>query len=292
MIYLSEFTFPDADREFDFRRRVKRTCYDTVYPLHVLSARGLGRLVFEPITILYGGNGSGKTTALNVIGEKLGLGRDTLYNRSNFFEDYTALCHFTTRAPIPRSSRVIVSDDVFEFMMDLRALNGGIDRRREELLEEYIDNRHDRDFRLRSLEDYEQLKRINQARSKTQSRYVRLNMKDNVRERSNGESAYAYFTGKIGEDGLFLLDEPENSLSPGNQLVLASFLEDSARFFNCQFIIATHSPFLLALRGARVYDLDADPAEVRRWTELPAVRAYYDFFKAKSDLFENEEAST
>ena len=288
MIYLSEFIFPDADREFDFRRSVKRTCYDTVYPFHVLSGRGLERMTFEPVTILYGGNGSGKTTALNVIGERLGLKRDTLYNRSNFFEDYTALCRFTTRAPIPRGSRVIVSDDVFEFMMDLRALNGGIDRRREALFEEYIENRNDRDFRLRSLEDYEQLKRINQARSKTQSRYVRLNMAGNVRERSNGESAYAYFTGKIGEDGLFLLDEPENSLSPENQRALASFIEDSARFFNCQFVIATHSPFILALRGARVYDLDADPAAVRRWTELPAVRAYYEFFKAHEGQFEDE----
>ena len=289
MIYLSDFTFPDADREFDFRHGVKRTCYDTVYPFHVLSARGLTRLTFEPITILYGGNGSGKTTALNVIGERLGLKRDTLYNRSNFFEDYTALCRFTTRAPIPQASRVIVSDDVFEFMMDLRAINGGIDRRREELFEEYVENKHNGDFRLRSLADYEQLKRVNQARSKTQSRYVRLNMKDNVRERSNGESAYAYFTGKIGEDGLFLLDEPENSLSPENQRALASFIQDSARFFNCQFIIATHSPFILALRGAKVYDLDADPAAVRRWTELPAVRAYYEFFKANAELLENEE---
>ena len=289
MIYLSDFTFPDADREFDFRLGVKRTCYDTVYPFHVLSGRGLTRLTFEPITILYGGNGSGKTTALNVIGERLGLKRDTLYNRSNFFEDYTALCRFTTRAPIPPESRVIVSDDVFEFMMDLRAINGGIDRRREELFEEYVENKHNGDFRLRSLADYEQLKRVNQARSKTQSRYVRLNMKDNVRERSNGESAYAYFTGKIGEDGLFLLDEPENSLSPENQRALASFIQDSTRFFNCQFIIATHSPFILALRGAKVYDLDADPAAVRRWTELPAVRAYYEFFKANAELLENEE---
>ena len=289
MVYLSEFTFPDADREFDFRRTLKRTCYDTVYPFHILSRHRLERLEFEPITILYGGNGSGKTTVLNVIGEKLGLKRDTLYNRSNFFEDYTALCRFATKAPIPPGSRVIVSDDVFEFMMDLRALNGGIDRRREALFEEYLENRDNRDFRLRSLEDYEQLKRINQARSKTQSRYVRLNLKDNVRERSNGESAYAYFTEKIGENGLFLLDEPENSLSPENQKALAGWLEESARFFSCQFVIATHSPFILALKGARIYDLDADPAAPARWTDLPAVRTYYEFFKERSPLFEAEE---
>ena len=288
MIYLSEFTFPDADREFDFRLSVKRTCYDTVYPFHVLSGKGLERIEFAPVTILYGGNGSGKTTALNVIGEKLNLQRDTLYNRSNFFEDYTKLCRFETRAPIPENSRVITSDDVFDFMLNLRSLNGGIDRRREELFEDYIENKNERDFRLRSLEDYDQLRKINLARSRTQSRYVRALLKDNVREQSNGESAFYYFTQKIGEGGLYLLDEPENSLSPGRQQELAAFMEDSARFFRCQFVIATHSPFVLALREAKIYDLDGDPAAVRRWTELPAVRAYYEFFKKHERELEND----
>ncbi len=47
---------------------------------------------FEPVTILYGGNGSGKTTALNVIAEKIHAQRFAAYNRSNFFEDYLAYC--------------------------------------------------------------------------------------------------------------------------------------------------------------------------------------------------------
>ena len=289
MLYLSSFSFPDADQEFDFRLSVKRTCYDTVYPFHVLSAKGLNRLEFAPITILYGGNGSGKTTALNVIAEKLNLARDTLYNRSNFFEDYTALCRYETRAAIPQNSRVITSDDVFDFMLNLRALNGGIDRKREELFEEYIENKNDHDFRLRSLDDYDQLRRINLARGKTQSRYVRALLKDNVREQSNGESAFLYFTQKIGENGLYLLDEPENSLSPARQQELAAFMEDSARFFHCQFVIATHSPFVLALREAKIYDLDGDPAVVRRWTELPAVKAYHAFFKAHAKELDGEK---
>ena len=53
---------------------------------HILSKNHLSMLDFESITILYGGNGSGKTTALNVIGEKLELSRDTLYNRTNFLK--------------------------------------------------------------------------------------------------------------------------------------------------------------------------------------------------------------
>ncbi|MBD5458771.1 MAG: AAA family ATPase, partial [Lachnospiraceae bacterium] len=253
----------------------------------------LEMLDFEPVTILYGGNGSGKTTALNVIAEKLGLERDTLYNRSNFFEEYTRLCSYqgdgvggNRRAPrMPKGSRIITSDDVFDFMLNLRSINEGIDRKREELFEDYLENKYSH-FTMRSMEDYEQLKKVCLARSNTQSKYVRKNLMDNVREHSNGESAFLYFTEKIKENGLYLLDEPENSLSPAKQQELLKFLEDSARFFGCQFIIATHSPFLLSMRGAKIYDMDEDVVDVKRWTELENVRIYYDFFKKYEGEFE------
>ncbi len=118
-MYLDWFTFPDGEQEVDFFYGIQRTCYDSYYPFQVLSKRKLCRIDFEPVTILYGGNGCGKTTALNVIAEKLGLLRDAVYNRSNFFEDYTALCGYGG-GNIPEKSRIITSDDVFDFMLDLR----------------------------------------------------------------------------------------------------------------------------------------------------------------------------
>ena len=284
MIYLQTFRFPDIEREYSFTMSQKRTCYDTFYPFQVISKHGLTRLDFEPVTILYGGNGSGKTTVLNVIAEKLGLDRDTLYNRSNFFEDYTVMCDFEEREKIPRGSRIITSDDVFDFMLNLRSINDGINLKREELFQDYLDDKYSQ-FQMKSLDDYERLKKVNMAKRKTQSRYIRENLMDNVREHSNGESAFIYFADKIKEKGLYLLDEPENSLSPEKQQELLKFLEDSVRFFGCQFIIATHSPFLLAMRGAKIYDMDENPVDVKRWTELANVRAYYDFFKKHEGEF-------
>lgn len=286
MLYLTRFTFPDAERESSFFiDEVKRTCYDTYYPFGVLSTRELSCLDFEPVTILYGGNGSGKTTALNVIAEKLRLQRDTLYNRSSFYEDYLRMCDFEARGELPPESRVITSDDVFDYMLNLRALNEGIDRRREELFQEYLTDKYS-DFKYRTMADYEQLRKVNLARSRTQSRYVRQRLMDNAREQSNGESAYFYFTSKIRENALYLLDEPENSLSPARQMELTQFIEDSCRFYGCQFIIATHSPFLLAMQGARIYDLDETPVRRRKWTELPAVRAYHEFFHQHESEFD------
>lgn len=285
MVYLSNFKFPDVEREYDFIFGQKRTCYDTYYPFQILSKHNLTRLDFEPVTILYGGNGSGKTTALNVIAEKLGLDRDTLYNRSNFFEDYTKLCSYEEELKIPADSRIITSDDVFDFMLNIRSINDGINRKREDLFEDYLETKYAR-FQMKSLDDYERLKKVAQARGNTQSKYIRKNIMDNVREHSNGESAFLYFADKIKENGLYLLDEPENSLSPEKQQELLKFLEDSARFFGCQFVIATHSPFLLSMKEAKIYDMDEEVVDVKRWSELGNVRAYFNFFKKHEAEFE------
>lgn len=279
MIYLSHFTFPSQERESFCFHGPQRQCYNTNYPFGILSRFDPTVLDFEPVTILYGGNGSGKSTALNVIAEKLRLQRDARYNRSSFFEQYVDLCEAELRQMVPPVSRIITSDDVFDYMLNLRALNEGIDERREVVFQEYLeDNDKVTPFHFRTMEDYDRLKRVNLARRSTQSAYTRQRLMANVREQSNGESASFYFTSRIQDGGLYLLDEPENSLAPARQEELMQFLEDSARFYDCQFIIATHSPFLLSMRGARIYDMEADPICRRKWTELPAVRAYYDFF--------------
>ncbi|MBV7272839.1 AAA family ATPase [Clostridium sp. PL3] len=284
MVYLNVFIFPNDDMEFDFLIEEKRTCYDSFYPFKILSRNGFERIDFAPITILYGGNGSGKSTALNVIAEKTGIIRDSIYNKSNFYSNYVNMCEMQLEDDdIPENSRIITSDDVFDYMLNIRNLNEGIDQKREKIFEEYLDAKYS-NFQMKSMADYEQLKKVNMARSKTQSRFVRNELMDNVREYSNGESAFRYFIEKIDENGLYILDEPENSLSPKRQLELVRFIEDFARFLGCQFIISTHSPFLLALRGAKIYDLDENPVDVKKWTELENVRTYYEFFKR----YENE----
>lgn len=284
MIYLKSFIFPDEDREFKFILSIKRKCYDSFYPFRILSKNDFRQIDFEPITILYGGNGSGKSTALNVIAEKLSITRESLYNRTNFYGDYIDMCDIEIVEEIPLESRIITSDDVFNYMLNIRTLNEGIDTKREDLFVEYLDLKYSQ-FKMKSLEDYEQLKKVNQSRSRTQSKYVRQNLMDNIREYSNGESAFRYFTEKIAENGIYILDEPENSLSPQRQLELIKFIEDSTRYFGCQFIISTHSPFLLAIKGAKIYDLDEYPVSVKRWTELENVRYYYNFFKEHEHEF-------
>lgn len=284
MLYLESFDFPSEDQEFDFILEIKRQCYNSFYPFKVLSQTGFVKIEFEPVTILYGGNGCGKTTALNVIAEKAIVSRESIYNRTNFFQDYVNLCSMKSIKGIPKSSKIITSDDVFDYMLNVRNLNEGIHSKREDLFDEYLNSKYAK-FKMTSLSDYDELKKVNQARSNTQSNYVRQNLIGNVRELSNGESAFKYFIERIEENNLYLLDEPENSLSPQRQMELVRFIEDSARFYGCQFIISTHSPFILAMKGAKIYNMDESPVIVSKWTELKNIRIYHDFFKQHETEF-------
>ena len=284
-MYLDAFYFPGEEAESDFMFGLKTTYDQTVYPYGVFPKICLEEIFFRPVTILYGGNGSGKSTALNVIAEKLRLERSSAYNRSRFFQDFVDRCKVVQEDAIPKGSRIITSDDVFDMMLDIRAVNEGIDRKREDLAVEYYKLREERS-QIRSLDDLDHLHRITQARSKTKSRFIENESGQSVRERSNGESALMYFQSKIEMDTLCLLDEPENSLSPENQIILADFLAESVRYCGNQLVISTHSPFLLALPGAKIINLDDDSRVVDDWTKLKNPRVYYDFFKKHAQEFE------
>lgn len=301
MIYLESFSLPTKEKEDEFLLSypylLEMQCYNhsNVYPFRVLSKKELVEIRFDNITFLYGSNGSGKSTLLNIIAEKLNLKRSSDFNNTPFTKEYLKFCKYRLpsygKQSIPPESKIITSDDVFDHLLDIRALNRGIEKNRDFLLDEY-DNFISEAMQgnglqpLQSIEQYEEFKRRLDLSRSTKSQYVskRLIAKE-LQFRSNGENAFGYFTENITSNALYLLDEPENSLSAELQLQLLDFIKDSARFYNCQFIISTHSPFLLSLKGALIYDLDSIPVETSKWTELDNVKKYYNFFKEKFDEF-------
>ena len=106
------------------------------------------------------------------------------------------------------------------------------------------------------------------------------------RQYSNGENALMFFDKEIGKNVLYLLDEPENSMSPKFQIELKQLIEDSVKYKNCQFIIATHSPFILSLENAKIYNLDENPVWIRKWYELENVKLMYELLKQNREYFE------
>lgn len=283
MNYIDSLYLPSDHQETDFLMSQRRTCYNGCYPYKIFPQKGLSEINFAPITIFYGGNGSGKTTLLNVIAEKTNVLRHSAFSGSAFFASYVSDCEIEGKT-LPENSQILTSDDVFDYLLNIRYLNDGIDVRREELFEDYLSRKY-ADHQLKSMADYAEWKESYDAKSKSQSKFVKERLMRNVDMFSNGESAMRYFVDHVTENALYLLDEPENSLSIALQQELCKYIVDSARHFGCQFIMATHSPILLSIKDALIYDLDSDPVKTSDWTELENVRRYFDFFEEHRNEF-------
>lgn len=298
-MYLISFTLPISMEQILWEQQAaknggKMGYVDNPYPCGLFGERELYEVDFDRITIFYGGNGSGKSTLLNLIAQKLELNRIAPYNSSEMFDSYVKYCEYTLgydeegfRYRIPNGSRIITSDDIFDYMLTVRTNNDEISENKEDAKEEWANLRFGETVKFSGMEDYEALRMQVLARSKSVSRrqFIRKTVGQEVKLNSNGETALKYFEGKLKNDTLYCLDEPENSMSPKMQLELVTMLEEMARYCGCQFIIATHSPFLLALEGARIYDLDARPASLKNWWELENTKVYYEFFKKHEHLF-------
>lgn len=263
-----EYYFPYIDR---------RTIHSSWYPWKTFYNRDFTHIEFSDITILYGNNASGKTTVLNVIAEKLGLQRTSLFNTSDFFAQYCegnggyelADNHKSPKA-IGRG-KIIVSDDVFKRIHQVRDYN----RQKNEEIENASNVYWAKEHVPKSLTVSKFIKRTIDYRRRT--------------EMSNGETGFQYFIENIPDEALVLLDEPENSLSAEWQMSLAHELYIMATRRDCQLVIASHSPFILSMPGAKIYNLDSTPVQTAKWYELDNMRAYYNLFNMHRSSFETSK---
>ncbi len=299
MIYLERFNLLSDDQEWSFFRNRTKGCYDSFYPYQLFPQKQLREITFSDITILCGSNGSGKSTVLNIIGEKLDLKRNTPYNKTDFFDPYLSGCNYSFRDENPlkmrglmKVSRFISSDDVFNHIIEVRERNENLSFKREVTSHDIVNIRKDgwengpRGFNAEDPENMNSFLDYYQKLRGSTAKYIRSNVGVDERTYSNGENGFKYFTDAIQPGGLYLLDEPENSLSAEMQLELVQFILGMARFYNCQFIMSTHSPFILSLPFARIYNMDEVPVSTCKWTELPNIKVYYEFFKDHQTEFE------
>lgn len=297
-MYLETFDLPIDIEEGLLRHKAAQNggYIDNPYPCDLFSKKDLREIVFKKITVFYGGNGSGKSTLLNLIAEKLELNRIAPFNTGEMFDFYVKHCKYTLgyddegfRHRIPNGSRIITSDDIFDYMLTVRSNNEEIRESGQDARKKWASLKFGDTVKCEGIEDYEAIRMQVLARSRSVSRrqFIRRTAGTEVKLNSNGETALQYFEQKLKNETLYCLDEPENSMSPKTQLDFVKMLEELARYCGCQFIIATHSPFLLALADAKIYDLDACPVEVKDWWELENVRIYFEFFEKNRRFFEH-----
>lgn len=271
MVYLSSFLLS--------REKIGNP---NIYPYSVFRNKYIEPFVFSPVTILYGNNGCGKSTVLNLIALKLKIRGYERYDMGDhgwsqgYIDRFVEGCLYDRGCDedgvildIPSGSRYIKSEDV---LYEIKKI-----QQEEALQNGYLYSRI-REGQTRQ-EAKEELRTYHAGFLQTEI------LKFAQEKYSNGETAIQMLIEGLAPDALYLLDEPEVSLSPENQVKLADNINVMARYTGCQFIIATHSPFLLGKLHARIYNLDSPDMEEVRWTELDSVRFFYDFFMSHSREF-------
>jgi len=100
---------------------------------------------------------------------------------------------------------------------------------------------------------------------------------ESLRTKSHGQSMMAYFQSRYSHKGIYILDEPETALSPRTQIELLKIISTCGNEGNAQFIIATHSPILLACPGALIYNFNESPVQPIDYEETELYQIYKNF---------------
>ena len=271
MIYLSSFKL--SNREVN---------NPNIYPYNVFTGKYIEPFVFAPITIFYGNNGSGKSTLLNIIANTLELkGKEYATSNSYGIVDYcgnfSSECSYSlgedefgrSISSLPANSRYIKSEDILYQIKKIQQKQVLSDGMEYDYVQKGMSLREARQF-------------LASEKGQRQKDYIMFAQE----KYSNGETSLQYFEEYLQPNALYLLDEPEVSLSPENQVALAEEINKMARFLQCQFIVATHSPFMLGTLNAKIYNLDKKEYDVAKWSDLENVRYFYDFFKKHEKEFE------
>jgi predicted ATPase len=241
------------------------------FPFSVPAIRSIERLDFHtPVTFLVGENGSGKSTLLEAVAAAAGL--PTVGSES--IEDDATLA---AQRALGRAARLswrtrtrrgffLRAEDFFGFAKRVAQLRAEMLQRLEEVERDFAD-----------AGDHARGLAAGPARASIADMERRYGV--DLDANSHGQSFLRVFRSRFVPGGLYLLDEPEAPLSPQSQLALSAMMLDMVAQ-DAQFIVATHSPILLAFPGARILSFDETPVGEVEYDTLPHVRLTRDFLNA------------
>jgi predicted ATPase len=215
------------------------------YPFHLSIFQATRRISLEaPVCFFVGENGSGKSTLLSAIARAAGIHIWERYDRSRAHDN-------------PYEARLASCLD----------LEGRAGRKPGS----FFSAEHFRDFAERL-----------DAWGKSDPGLFAYFGGGSLTEKSHGQCNMAFFANRFGVEGLYLLDEPESALSPRRQLELMALIQRAAQTGLAQFIVATHSPILLSLPGARILGFDGPVISPTTLEATDHYRVYRDFFTTRA----------
>lgn len=251
---------------------------DERYPFAVPAIAALRQapLSFDrPVTFLVGENGSGKSTLLEAIACAAGsiaLGSAPLGSDPSLApaRQLAATLKLTWRART-RTGFFLRAEDVFGFAKL-------VDRTRDDL-------EADRRVIAEDASLSDKARGLGQMAYARELAELRRRYGAGADARSHGETFLALFRDRLIPRGLYLLDEPEAPLSPLRQLALLALLIEASGPGESQFLVATHSPILMALPGATILSLDEGSVRPVAWDDLDHVRVTRQFLNDPEAFF-------
>ncbi len=240
-----------------------------VYPFHVPTLRELDCVALTtPITFLVGENGSGKSTFL----EALAWATESVAAGSESIDLDASLRHVR---PLGEAMRLIWTRRTRRgFFLRAEDFFGFVNRTKEEIaeLEAEVHRVRTEHADLPEVELARRCAPYTKSIAELRRRYGA-----DPDAGSHGEQFLNFFEQRLAPGGLYLLDEPEAPLSPMRQLTLLSVLMTAAAERDCQFIVCTHSPILMAASGARILSFDQAPIGEVGYDDLEHVTLTRDF---------------
>jgi predicted ATPase len=244
---------------------------DDRFPFSVPVIRTLNALRLDsPITFFVGENGSGKSTLLEgiAVAAHLPVVGSADVDADATLDAQRLLANALKLVWSRRTSRgfFLRAEDFFGFAKRLSTMRGEFLQRIAELEVEYADR-----------SAYAKGLAMGPARASLAEMERRYGV--DLDANSHGQSFLRLFQSRFVPGGLYLLDEPEAPLSPTSQLALIALMQDMLAQ-DAQFIVATHSPILLAFPGATIYSFDSTPVRPVRYDELEHVVLTREFLNA------------
>lgn len=252
-------------RSIQYKHQVR---YDSIFPFSVPILTTFTKIDFTTdITILVGENGSGKSTFLEglacavpsiTVGDQSVQSDPSLSNARLLAEELKLIWNEKTRKGF-----FMRAEDFFQYTKKMNAMKAEME---EEL------KRVDEEFKTRSktAQLYARAGYAGQAGA-IENRYGK-----DMDAHSHGEAFIEFFTTRFVPGGLYLLDEPEAPLSPLRQISFLMLLKEMIAQ-NSQFIIATHSPIIMAYPGAKIISFDGNSLEEISYEDISSVKTMKSF---------------
>ena len=246
------------------------------YPFNIEALRNTEELDFSnKITILVGENGSGKSTLLKAIAyynNSINVSKEKI--ESNY---YNSIKQLSNKMKISYSVKTrkgffFSGEEFITYINNLKEMKDSLEQDLSEMTDEFKDKS-------------EYVRNLALGPIKSQIHALNSKYDGELRFKSHGEGFLTFFKNRMHQKGIYLLDEPETPLSATNQYQLLVLITDLVKE-GSQVIIATHSPILMALKDAVIYNFSEDKIEKIKYDDIESVVFTKHFLNNKSNFID------